>query len=105
MLNFIKKLFGASAVDLGQMIANGAVVLDVQTKNEYDAGHIKGSRHVPLDSIKTQAEQIRKLNKPVITVCRSGSRSAIAKKILSNAGIEAYNGGSWISLKNKYTIR
>lgn len=105
MLGFIKKLFGAPATDLGQLLSNGAVVLDVRTKNEYDAGHIKGSKHVPLDKIKTQMEQIRKLNKPVITVCRSGSRSAMAKNLLSSAGIEAYNGGSWLTLKNKYAIK
>lgn len=105
MLGFIKKLFGSSSADLGQLIANGAVVLDVRTKAEYDAGHIKGSKHVPLDKINNQVEVIRKLNKPVITVCRSGSRSAMAKNILSSAGIEVYNGGSWLMLKNKYAMK
>jgi phage shock protein E len=105
MLGFIKKIFGSSSADLGHLLANGAVVLDVRTKNEFDAGHIKGSKHIPLDKIQTQMDQIRRLNKPVITVCRSGSRSAMAKKILSNAGIEAYNGGSWLLLKNKYAIK
>jgi phage shock protein E len=105
MLDFIKKLFGSSSADLGQLISNGAVVLDVRTKNEFDAGHIKGAKHIPLDKIPGQMDQIRRLNKPVITVCRSGSRSAMAKTILSKAGIEAYNGGSWLSLKNKYAVK
>lgn len=105
MMGFIKKLFGHSSADLGQLLSKGAVVLDVRTKNEFDAGHIKGARHVPLDKIQIQMEQIRRLNKPVITVCRSGSRSAMAKNLLSNAGIEAYNGGSWLSLKNKYSMK
>lgn len=105
MFNFIKKLFGSSSADLGQLIANGAVVLDVRTKAEYDAGHIKGSKHIPLDKIKAQVDGIRKLNKPVITVCRSGSRSAMAKSILSGAGVEVYNGGSWLTLKHKYAMK
>jgi phage shock protein E len=105
MLNFIKKLFGTSSADLGHLLTAGAVVLDVRTKNEFDAGHIRGAKHIPLDKIQTQMNEIRRLNKPVITVCRSGSRSAVAKKILSNAGIEAYNGGSWISVKNKYAMK
>lgn len=105
MLDFFKKLLGASATDLGAVLNKGALVLDVRTKNEFDAGHIQGSRHIPLDMIRTQIEGIRKLNKPVITVCRSGSRSAMAKNILSSAGIEAYNGGSWLTLKNKYAIK
>lgn len=105
MLDFIKKLFGASATDLSQLLANGAVVLDVRTKNEFEAGHIKGAKHIPLDQLPRQLEGVRNLNKPVITVCRSGSRSAMAKNLLSNAGIEAYNGGSWLALKNKYTMK
>lgn len=79
-------------------------MLDVRTKAEFDAGHLKGAKHIPLDKINTQVEQIRKLNKPVITVCRSGSRSAMAKSILTGAGIETYNGGSWLSLKHKYAM-
>jgi rhodanese-related sulfurtransferase len=37
----------------------------------------------------------------VITVCRSGSRSGMAKSILKSAGIEVYNGGPWNVLKSK----
>ena len=42
---------------------------------------------------------IRKWNKPVITVCLHGGRSAAAKSVLSAAGIEVYNGGLWYSLR------
>lgn len=105
MLSIFKKWFGSSAPDMGQLLAGGAVVLDVRTKNEYDAGHINGAKHIPLDKLQGQLDQVRKLNKPVITVCRSGSRSAMAKNILNNAGIEAYNGGAWTSLKNTYALK
>jgi phage shock protein E len=37
----------------------------------------------------------------LITVCRSGSRSSMAKSILASAGIEVYNGGPWNSLEKK----
>jgi phage shock protein E len=104
MLSLIKKLFG-SKTDIDKILKNGAVILDVRTKNEYNAGHIQRSRHVPLDAIMQQLNQLKKLNAPIITVCRSGSRSAIAKSLLQNAGIEAYNGGSWITFKNKYGIK
>jgi hypothetical protein len=36
---------------------------------------------------------------------RSGARSSIAKNLLSGAGIEAYNGGSRITFKNKYALK
>lgn len=42
----------------------------------------------------------KKLNKIVITVCRSGSRSSIAKSQLSFKGIEVHNGGAWTRLNS-----
>lgn len=104
MLSLLKQLFG-SEENLEIILRNGAIILDVRTKNEYDAGHIQNSRHVPLDGIRQQLPQLKKLNKPIITVCMSGSRSAVAKSLLQNSGIEAYNGGSWITFKNKYGIK
>jgi rhodanese-related sulfurtransferase len=44
---------------------------------------------------------LKKAGKPVITVCRSGSRSGMAKAKLSSSGIEVYNGGGWQSLITK----
>jgi rhodanese-related sulfurtransferase len=41
------------------------------------------------------------MNKPIITVCRSGSRSGMAKRIIQSAGIEVYNGGPWNVLIEK----
>jgi len=103
MISIFRKLFGPST-DLAKLIVNGAILLDVRTKNEFDAGHIKGARHIPLDSLKTRIEELKKINKPVITLCRSGARSSAAKTILSRAGLEAYNGGAWVAFKNKYAI-
>jgi phage shock protein E len=37
----------------------------------------------------------------VITCCRSGARSGMAKSILTAAGVETVNGGPWNSLIQK----
>ena len=100
MLSFLKNLFKPTA-DFEKLIKEGAVIVDVRTKGEFQAGHIEGSKNIPLDGIKTQVQQLKKSGKPVITVCRSGNRSAMAKSILSSAGIEVYNGGAWTSLKRQ----
>ena len=100
MLSFLKKLFKPSP-DMAKLVEQGAVVIDVRTKGEYQAGHINGSKNVPLDIINKEVPNLKKLNKPVITVCRSGNRSGIAKSILRAAGIEVYNGGAWTSLKRQ----
>ena len=100
MLTFLKNLFKPS-VDIVKIVEAGAIIIDVRTPGEYNAGHIVDSKNIPLDHIKKEAAAIKKLNKPVITVCRSGNRSGIAKSILSSAGIEAYNGGAWTNLKKQ----
>jgi len=98
-MDFLKKLFGGgSSVDLKALIAHGAVIVDVRTPGEFASGHIKGSVNIPVDVIGGQVAKIKAINKPVITVCRSGARSASAEGILKKAGIEAYNGGPWNSL-------
>ncbi|HET7898837.1 MAG TPA: rhodanese-like domain-containing protein [Flavisolibacter sp.] len=99
MISFFKQLFQKSSEDPAEAIRKGAVIVDVRTKEEYAQGHLAGSKNIPLNDIKLKAEMIRKWNKPVITVCRSGNRSGMAKSILQIAGIEVYNGGAWHSLK------
>jgi phage shock protein E len=101
MLDFLKGIFGKQ-VDLQELIRNGATIVDVRTKGEYQQGHIKNSVNIPLDKLDQNLKKINK-NKAVITCCASGMRSASAKSILkSNGFTEVHNGGAWTSLK-KYT--
>jgi rhodanese-related sulfurtransferase len=103
MIAFIKKLLGIGpAVNYAELMKNGAVILDVRSKGEYAGGHIKGSLNIPVDQLSGNLSKLKDKNKPVITCCASGMRSASAKSILkSNGYIEVHNGGSWYSLKNK----
>lgn len=102
MLNTLKQLFGfGTKVDYGQLVKQGAMIIDVRTKAEYQQGHIKGSVNIPLNNLSNHYAKIKK-DKAIITCCASGIRSAQAKTILrSNGYTEVYNGGSWSSLQNK----
>ena len=102
MFTIFKNLF-KPLTDLTKLVKEGAVIVDVRTKDEFRMGHIEGSENIPLDTVKKELEKMKKLNKPIVTVCRSGNRSAMAKSILSSAGIQAYNGGAWTLLKRKLT--
>lgn len=54
-MGFLSKLFGfGPKVDLGQLINDGAVILDVRTPGEYAGGHIKGSINIPVDQLKSK---------------------------------------------------
>jgi phage shock protein E len=100
MFDFFKKLFGPGT-DFKALAEAGAVIIDVRSPQEFDRGHIKGSKNIPVNIIQREMNAIKKLNKPVITVCQSGARSGMAKSVLKAAGIEVYNGGSWFGLKAK----
>ncbi len=102
MLSLLKRLLGIGpSVDFKQLMANGAVVVDVRTPEEYRSGHLSGAINIPLDRLQGQLTTLKKRNAPVITVCRSGARSQVAVEVLEKNGIEAYNGGAWTSLRAK----
>lgn len=101
MLDFFKKLFG-SGTDYSELMQKGALVIDVRTKAEYNAGHIKGSTNIPLKSLPENLNKLEAKGQPIITCCASGMRSASARQLLKSKGFqEVYNGGSWRSLQHK----
>ena len=100
MFGFLKKLFGPGT-DFKALKDQGAVIIDVRTAGEFQSGHIKGAINIPVDSIRSKINDIKKKGKPVITYCRSGARSGMAAGILKQNGIEVYNGGAWDVLDNK----
>jgi phage shock protein E len=95
MLTFIKEMLGLGPkTDYKALKAQGAIVVDVRTPQEYKQGHYKGAINIPLDRLSRELSGLHKKQKPVILYCRSGSRSGMAKSMLRSAGIEAYNAGS-----------
>lgn len=103
MFEAIKNLFGfGPKVNYAELVEQGAIILDVRTRREYEGGHIKGSVNISVNSLSNSIAKLKSKNKPIITCCASGSRSAFAKSILKSNGItEVYNGGSWYNLERK----
>jgi sulfur dioxygenase len=62
-------------------------VVDVRTREEYDGplGHIRGATWVAMDELSARMGELEK-SRPVVTVCRSGTRSAQAATLLTKAG-------------------
>ena len=101
MMNLLKSIFGASDTSqLDEVIAQGAVIIDVRTPGEFAGGHAQGAVNIPLDQIESKLPSIRKYKKPLVLCCASGMRSARAKSFLANQGIpDLYDAGSWRNLK------
>lgn len=67
-------------------------LLDVRTDAELNGelGAIEGAVHIPLDQLRDRLAEVPR-DKPVVCLCRSGRRSAMATMILQRAGVEAAN--------------
>lgn len=65
-------------------------IVDVRYPNEWEAGRIEGAIHIPVDDLDDRLEEIDR-SKRVVTVCRSGNRSATAAELLTAEGFRAEN--------------
>lgn len=72
-----------------QLVAGGAAFIDVREPYERDAGYIPGTRHVELERLASQADQIDR-SAAVVFHCRLGVRSAMAASAFRSAGFDAY---------------
>ena len=78
----------ASIDELEQLIDAGATVIDVREHEERDEGYIPGSRNVPYRLMRTCCPDLPN-DRPIVTICNSGPRAAIAASILRTKGLDA----------------
>jgi rhodanese-related sulfurtransferase len=67
-----------------------ATILDVREDDEWEAGHVEGSTHVPLSEIQQRVADVPATD-PLVVVCRVGGRSAQVTAWLRQQGREAVN--------------
>lgn len=69
--------------------AGDVQVVDVREADEFNGslGHVRGARLLPLGSLAARAGELSK-ERPIVTVCRSGARSAQATVLLARAGFD-----------------
>lgn len=81
-----------------QQIAQGARVVDVRSKKEFNASHYEGAVNIPLYDLLDQLTYFKQAGTTVI-VSQTGNKSGQAIEILHNNGIgQVINGGSWEAL-------
>ena len=75
--------------ELERLLSEDAVELvDVREKNERDEGYIPESRHIPYRLVGEFAEELDN-GRPVVTICESGARAAVAASVLAAHGVQA----------------
>ena len=87
----VKEVKPAEALQL--INHKNAFVLDVREAKEYSGGHVLNSVLIPLGTLKARLDELEKYrDRPMVVVCRSGSRSGTACAILAKHGYaQAYN--------------
>jgi rhodanese-related sulfurtransferase len=76
-----------SASQAVRMMNQGALVIDLRSKELYDAGHIVEARNVPAAELESQADALKKWrDRNVITYCDSGANGATAARSLTKLG-------------------
>jgi rhodanese-related sulfurtransferase len=82
------------------LITEGASIIDVRSKGEFEMDHINGAKNIPVNELGIRLEEVKQLSKPIVVYCLSGGRSAMAVAVLQQAGFnEVYNGGGLADMK------
>jgi glyoxylase-like metal-dependent hydrolase (beta-lactamase superfamily II)/rhodanese-related sulfurtransferase len=76
--------------ELNRLMEEHAVeVVDVRELHERDDGFIPGSRNIPYRLIREYGEELKADGRPVVTICESGARAAVAASVLAASGVQA----------------
>jgi phage shock protein E len=97
-LYFGLKRLGLVRVETARVsLEKGAKVIDVRSPGEYQAGHLDGTVNIPLHELRNQiSSQVPDKEQVLLLHCLSGTRSALAKRILRQLGYrQVHNLGSY----------
>jgi len=64
------------------------LIVDVRTVDEYAEGHIAGAINIPLTEVTDHLDMLPNLDEPILVVCGSGHRSAMAMAALNLLGYD-----------------
>ena len=71
-------------------VENGALIVDVRTPKEYKQKHISGAINLPIEEIMKHNINLPK-DKELVLYCRTGSRSSVSAKVLTQLGWSVYD--------------
>ena len=83
---FAKPFASVSVLQAKEMLDDGAILVDVRTSQEWNTGHAPAARHMPLDALDRRIGSLAE-ETAIVTICRSGARSAQAARMLATQGL------------------
>lgn len=93
----MKRMSLVSADNARRFMQEGALVVDVRNRSEFNSGHLAGAINLPLADLSSEASRLlRDKSQYLLLHCLSGARSGIAKSQLQKLGYQhAFNLGSY----------
>ncbi|SKC70875.1 FAD-dependent oxidoreductase [Krasilnikoviella flava] len=88
-------------------VLEDALVLDVRTEQEVGTGHLPGAMLVPHTELRARLDEVRAAaaGRPVRVMCASGVRSAIAHRVLAQAGFDSASlSGGMLTLRATHGV-
>lgn len=88
------------AAEAIELVAGGAILIDVREQGEWDAGHAPTAQLFPLSALRDRVEELP-ADRQLLVTCQSGGRSLRATSFLLDAGYDVVNvaGGmsAWVA--------
>lgn len=95
-------------VHLDSIATNSRLLLDVRTQREFEAGHLPGAIHIPLEALRQRAEELPR-DRKITAYCKVGQRGYLATRLLNQRGHDAANlsGGyqMWLNISTNHSFQ
>jgi NADPH-dependent 2,4-dienoyl-CoA reductase/sulfur reductase-like enzyme/rhodanese-related sulfurtransferase len=79
-------------IDIEYVLEQQPFLLDVRTREEYDAGHFPGATLIPVDELRNRISDLPR-DRQIAVYCQVGQRGYLATRILRQKGLNAVNIG------------
>ncbi|CAM3929774.1 rhodanese-like domain-containing protein [Paenibacillus alkaliterrae] len=82
-----------TTVELESRLKEGKALnlVDVREQDEWEAGHIKEARSIPLSELQERMDELKQGDQEIVLICRSGGRSGKACEFLHAQGYKVVN--------------
>jgi len=81
-----------------KLVADGALLLDVRSQEEFAEGHIDGAQNIPVNELPGKMATLS-ADKPIVVYCAVGGRAKVAAAELAAAGFKVHNLGAMAAWK------